>query len=200
MIRAFIGLEVPDDVTRILVGAQAGLSIGRHVPPENLHLTLAFLGQQRAPMLEDVHDALQGITADAISVRLSGLGVFGGLAPRTLFAEVAPDPALTSLRKKVNRAVSQSGIHMPHERFHPHITLARFGQGLCGPDALELQAFISRRMAQVRGQFIAPAFQMFESRLGGEGASYEVLASYPLRAPLGLHASASNPSVAGSNS
>ena len=179
MIRAFFGIPIPSDVTRMLTGVQAGLDIGRIVPPENFHLTLAFLGEHPKPVLEDVHTLLDEYRFDPIDLAIQGLGVFGGEKPRTLFAEVLTSQPLNSVRKRVRSAAREAGIELAHEQFRPHVTLARFGNGLVGPDALDLQAFISARMGRTHATFQATGFALFESRLGASAPHYEVLAEYP---------------------
>ena len=178
MIRAFVGIPVPADITRMLTGVQVGLEHGRLVPPENFHITLAFLGEHPEPVIEDVHTLLDRIHPEEIDLQIEGLGVFGGEKPRLLFAEVVPNKALSNLRKRVRTAAREAGIELEHGRYHPHVTLARFGSGLVGGDMLDLQRFLSARMARTKGAFIAKGFSLFESRLGSEAPHYSVLAEY----------------------
>ena len=145
MIRAFVGIGVPEPLAATLTAAQAGLEVGNPVPAENFHLTLAFLGEQREPVVDEMADALSGIAADTFDVVIAGLGTFGA-APRILFAEVAVSPPLSALRKRVRRAAAECGIDLPSERFRPHVTLARMGRGLVGEDAARLHHHIARRM------------------------------------------------------
>lgn len=180
MIRAFVGLAIPESLGPALLAAQAGLPVGRAVPPEALHLTLAFLGTRQAPVLEDLHYALEEIDAPPVSLRLEGLGTFGGDRPHTLYAAVAPDAELTLLRKRVAQAARSVGIDMPRERFVPHITLARLPRDLCREDYERLHRALATRVALKAGPAAVPAFTLFRSHLGSEGASYEVLADYPL--------------------
>ena len=178
MMRAFVGILIPPEITRMLTGVQVGLKHGRLVPPENFHITLAFLGEQPEPVIEDVHTLLDGIHPEEIELNIEGLGVFGGEKPRLLFAEIVPNKALSALRKRVRTAAREAGIELEHSRYHPHVTLARFGSGLVGPDVIDLQQFISARMARTKGAFTAQGFSLFESRLGSEAPHYSVLAEY----------------------
>ncbi len=181
MIRAFVGIPLPEPVADALEAAQAGIPAGRVVPHENFHVTLAFLGEQPRPVLEDVHDALAALRVPGFSLRIEGLGMFGGARPRVLFAEVAAGPGLAQLRRKVLRAVHEAGIELPRERFHPHVTLARFGgDGLRGDDAVEMQAFVARRVGLRTGPFAVERFVLYRSHLGRAGPVYEALAEYPL--------------------
>ena len=180
MIRAFVGIPLPEEAADALEAAQAGIPAGRVVPHDNFHLTLAFLGEQPRPVLEDAHDALGGVRTPGFSLRIDGLGMFGGARPRVLFAQVAAEPGLAQLHRKVLRAVREAGIELPRERFHPHVTLARFGDGLRGEDAAEMQAFVARRIGVRAGPFAVESFVLYRSHLGRAGVIYEALAEYPL--------------------
>lgn len=178
MIRAFVGIPIPEDLTRMLTGVQAGLDFGRIVPPQNFHITLAYLGEHPEPVIEDVHTLLVNTTPEPMDLDLQGLGVFGGEKPRSLFAEVVPNKPLSTLRKRVRTAAREAGVELGHEHYHPHVTLARFGSGLVGPEVLDLQAFISARMGRTKGSFTADSYTLFESRLGSEAPHYQPLAEY----------------------
>ena len=180
MIRAFVGLALPEDIARALVAAQAGLPVGRPVETENLHLTLAFLGEQPRPVLEDLHHALEDIDAAPVSLEIAGLGIFGGERPRSLHAAVVQDPALSRLRSRVQAAAREAGIALPRERFVPHVTLARFARPPTGEDLAALQGFVGRRLGLRAGPAQIGEFVLFRSTLHPAGAVYDPLATYPL--------------------
>ena len=182
MIRAFVGIPVPPEVRSALVGAKVGLGVGRLVPEENFHLTLAFLGDHPEPTIEDVHDGLSVIQAAPVEIKSVGLGTFGEARPRALFADVEANPPLRALRKKVRQAVRDHGIELSAERFHPHITLARFGSGLLGEDAAAVGEFMARNAHRAEADFLAESFCLYRSHLGKHGPIYDVLAEYPLSA------------------
>jgi 2'-5' RNA ligase len=180
MIRAFAGIALPGPVAGALAAAQAGLPCGRPVPPENFHITVAFLGEHPEPLVEDIHLALDGIRAPAFALTLSGAGLFGGDRLRVLYAEVRPEPALNRLREKVLQAARGAGLRLPRERYSPHVTLARFNAGLRGEPAQEMQDFAARRMSVTAGPFEVGEFLLYRSTLGRNGPVYQELAAYPL--------------------
>lgn len=180
MIRAFVGIALPERVTAALQAQQAGLPVGRAVPPENFHITLAFLGEKPTPVIEDVHYALDGLDAPVFALTFEGIGLFGGERPRSVHAEVRPEPALSHLRARVLEAARGAGIALPRERFHPHVTLARLPANLLPDDAARLRAHVGARAGFLCGPFPVQSFTLFRSRLGRSGAAYEVLAEYLL--------------------
>jgi 2'-5' RNA ligase len=180
MIRAFVAITPPEAAAAALVAAQAGVPAGRLVEAENLHLTLAFLGERAGPVLEDVHYALDAIRSPAFALRLAGLGLLDEGRRGVVFAEVAPEPALTRLRDKVVQAARGAGIALERGRFRPHVTLARIGAPPTPEEAARLRAFVARASALGAAPFDVASFALMRSRLGRSGASYETLARYPL--------------------
>ena len=78
---------------------------------ENLHLTIAFLGDQSEARLEDLHVELENRSLNGVPVEFDGLGAFGGGKPRLVFAAVTPHPALLSLRRTVLGCARRAGPH-----------------------------------------------------------------------------------------
>ena len=184
MIRAFVALPLPDDVRQRLNLLQFLLPLPRRVPPENLHLTLAFLGEQPTDLLEDAHHALEAIRAAPFALTLSGVGSFGGAEPRTVFAGVAPAPALEHLQRKVATALRRAGIALEKRRFTPHVTLARLNpERLSSLDRMRLSDALAANAGFAAGPFEVASFALYRSHLGGEAAHYEELARYPLHGP-----------------
>jgi RNA 2',3'-cyclic 3'-phosphodiesterase len=179
MIRSFVGIAIPEDVAGALQAQQAGLPVGRAVPPENFHITLAFLGEHPMPVVEDVHFALQAISAPAFPVKLDGIGLVGDRS-RTVQALARPEPRLTHLRARVLDAARGAGLPLGRSRFQPHVTLARIPNGIAGEDIVRLEAFVGQRTGFALAPFPVGAFALYRSRLGRSGATYEEMAAYPL--------------------
>jgi RNA 2',3'-cyclic 3'-phosphodiesterase len=185
MIRAFVALPLAEAAVDALVAQQAGLPAGRAVPPENLHITLAFLGEHPMPVIEDVHYALAPLAGPEFAYALAGVGLLGDRPPRVVHAAVRPEPALKHLRDRVLEAARGTGLSLPRERFVPHVTLARLPQSLGAEDLERLRRWVVGRIGFAAGPFRAERFALFRSHLGRSGAVYEEMASYPLALPAG---------------
>lgn len=178
--RSFAGLPLPDAALDTLERVQEGLTVGRHVAAENMHLTLAFLDDQPETVLQGLHQALSEISAPPLQLSFQGLDTFGGKRPRVLAAEVQKTPELAQLRDRVRSACRSAGIDLPRERFRPHVTLARFPRHLEAGQVEKIAQFLAGA-AGFRLECEAERFTLFRSTLAPEGARYDVLAEYPLK-------------------
>jgi RNA 2',3'-cyclic 3'-phosphodiesterase len=178
MIRAFAALALPEPVRFDLALVQQGLPVPRPVPVENMHLTLAFLGEVPSSVLADVDAALGAVRAEPFPLTIAGLDLFGGAKARMVYAGVAASPALVHLQAKVETAARSAGVSLPARRFMPHVTLARLPERLENRERLERA--IAMRMGYAGPTFEVEAFHLYRSHLGRGGSVYEELATYPL--------------------
>lgn len=126
MKRLFIALPVPQP-TAIQIAhwqQQNSPAFAKPMPPENLHLTLAFLAQQDAAMEQLIGESLSRVQGRQWIQRLDQTGSFkkpqiGYLAP----SSVAPE--LLALAHQIQHHMGQLGIRLPSHDFHPHVTLFR---------------------------------------------------------------------------
>jgi 2'-5' RNA ligase len=183
--RLFIGIGVPDPAAGALARVQADLRVGRHVDPETFHLTLAFLGDQSVATAEAVHAELLRIDLPEFEMRIRGLDVVGARDPRLVYAGVEKTTELTALREKVRGAARAAEVELPRERFRPHVTLARFKESLPRHKLDKLGAFLEQHGDLSLPPLPVEQFTFFRSHLSQGGATYEVLADYPLRAAEG---------------
>ncbi|KAB8062844.1 MULTISPECIES: RNA 2',3'-cyclic phosphodiesterase [Janthinobacterium] len=116
----------PDDATRAALAAWQTQLQGQPVRPEKLHLTLAFLGQRPASDLPALLAILAQMPARAMPLLFDHASHFTKLA--LAWAALAqPSPALLDLRAACMRALAQQALapRFEHDRFTPHVTLAR---------------------------------------------------------------------------
>ena len=179
MIRAFLGIDLPQAVRGALQIQQFLLPLPRKVEPENLHLTLVFLGECPEPVLDAAHDGFEALRDRGFSLQLQGLGLFGKDKPHTAWAGVAPSPELLHLQAKVETIARRVGCPIDTRKFVPHVTLGRFP-----PPNLADTARLERAVAMGAGFRTEPwevtELTLWRSHLTGKGPHYEALVRYPL--------------------
>lgn len=92
---------------------------GRFTHGENLHLTLAFVGETER--VDAARAALHRVEADRFPLTLDGSGQFGAI----WWVGVKDNPALTNVAKQVQNQLRSAGFVLEDHPFVPHITLAR---------------------------------------------------------------------------
>lgn len=177
--RLFAAIPLPEAVRDRMVVLAHMLPLPRRVAAEDLHLTLAFLGEVPDAVAQEAHYAFEAVSAPAFDLTIRGAGVFGGDKPRAIYAGVLPEPALDRLQAKVESAARRAGAEVERRRFVPHVTLARVKPWLL--DVPRLERAIVDVAGFTEGPFRVDRFALFESFLGEGGAHYEELASYPLK-------------------
>jgi 2'-5' RNA ligase len=176
--RLFVALPLPDDLRARLAGMAGGVPNARWVAPENLHLTLRFIGEADGAQARDVDAALTRISVPAFSLSLAGVDHFGaGEKVRSLWAGVDESAELSRLHGKIEHALQQAGLPPEGRKFKAHVTLARFKRN---PGA-KLYTFLAHH-ALFRGTpFAVREFVLYSSFLSHNGAIYSPEASYALR-------------------
>ena len=121
--RLFLAIPFPEAVLDILRDAQDQLRRqgvrGNFSRLENLHLTLAFLGETDREM--EIRRVLDAADAAVFSMNIGGWGRFGDL----IWAGVRPCPPLEALAGQLQEDLRASGFALEKRPFRPHITLAR---------------------------------------------------------------------------
>ncbi len=138
--RVFFGIPADAPARRRLAAVQGELAktaAGRYIPPENLHLTLRFIGETRS--LGELSAALEracvGFAPFAVSIR--GLGRFDRQGRSLVFAKVQDaERKLDFLHESLESALGDVGFGRESRAFKPHITLGREVE-LSAPPALE---------------------------------------------------------------
>lgn len=185
MIRAFVALPLPPETVDALARVQSLAPLGRPVPEENMHLTLAFLGDIPPDAVDDLAEALAAIDPPPrLKLRLDGLAFFGGQPPGALAATVRPDPLLEALHGAVLRAARAAGLTVKRQRFRPHVTLLRLPRLLLPEEEAALARFMGKQAGAFAAEFTVEEFILYRSILRREGARHEELAVFPLPAPV----------------
>ena len=176
--RLFVALDLPESIRTELAGLGLNAARGiRPVSPDQMHITLHFLGDIDAGQ---VQQALGAVGCAPLRVSLNGVGRFrlnGGRA--VLWAGVQATDELLELHAACERALRAIGYRPERRRYMPHVTLARLQPFA---DKSVLDAFLSASEDRNFGSFVAERFVLYNSVNKEDGARYEVVASWPLRA------------------
>ena len=175
--RLFVGIPLPEDVRARLGELKGGLLGARWVRPENLHLSLRFIGEVPGGDEADIDEALATIEAPGFPLALSELGFFDRRRRvHAVWAGIGMSEPMVRLRAKVEQALVRLGHEPEHRKFKPHVTIAR----LKGGAATEAGLYLESHAGFAAGPFTVDTFTLYESHLGHGGAHYEALAEYPL--------------------
>lgn len=121
--RLFVSAELSDEMKNSVIQTmhemkKAGVK-GSYVPKQNLHLTLAFIGE--VDSAADVKEALKAVSFKPFRLAFTDLGNFGDL----VWVGVKGNQGLSSAAKSVREALDKAGIDYDRKKFAPHITLIR---------------------------------------------------------------------------
>lgn len=177
MPRLFVGLELPEAIAASLSALRGGLPGARWAQPSDYHLTLSFIGDVDRRMAREIENDLADIDHEAFAISLTGLGVFGGDKPHTIFASIAPCRALLDLHTETERCLRRLGIKPDGRKFTPHVSLAR----LRSASVLDVADYLAANAYFPQVRFRAERFALFSARETFGGGPYLVEAAYPLR-------------------
>lgn len=125
--RLFVAIRLSEDIQKSITASmhelkKAGVT-GSYVPGQNLHLTLAFIGEVDSAIA--VREALEMAAYKPFKLSLDEFGSFQD----TLYAGVRGSQGLSNAAKAVRIALAARGIHYDEKKFVPHITLVRRASG-----------------------------------------------------------------------
>src|SRR5713226_2994122 len=183
--RLFVALEIPSTVRENLADLLRFLRAvspqTRWVRPENLHVTLKFIGEVPEAKFAAIRNALAGARSDQpVTLDFRGLGFFPNEKhPRVFWAGIEASSNLKDLAADIDRATEKLGIPREQRPFSPHLTLARFEPP--GPPE-KLRSAIQENAAREFGSLHTSRIHLIESKLKPSGAEYTTLESFAFAA------------------
>ena len=131
--RAFIAIDLPESVKSFLSEAQEALkSYGfgvKWVQPQNIHLTLKFLGDTATADTDKIAEAmtLAAMNCPIVSLTAKGIGVFPNVRrPRVIWAGLnGRVQTLANLQQTLNAHLANLGFATDTRAFKSHLTLGR---------------------------------------------------------------------------
>lgn len=172
--RLFVAVELSAELRHVLAQLEETLeSCGslRFVKPDNVHLTLKFLGEVRDEKLQQVKEALATVKMSEVKLSTTKIGLFSGV----FWLGVKLNSELAQLQQAVQRAVLPFALRDPRS-YKPHLTIARFLSLTLDERAIVTGVLKAKK---IDVSWKVDSFTLYRSTLTPEGPVYEVLARFP---------------------
>jgi len=172
--RCFISLDVSEEAKKEIARIEKEIQKSfpdlkaRFVGPENMHLTLKFLGEISDEQVGKVKKALKKVKFEKFKARLNSLGVFTPSFIKIIWIDLEPKGRLLELHQQIDSLLHEEGIKKD-KGFETHITLARVKSVRDG-EAL-IRALRETKIKPV--EFAVSGFSLRKSTLTPQGPIYE---------------------------
>ena len=181
-IRSFIAFDIENDAILQEIGAiqeqlkELNLDL-KFVLPQNIHVTLRFLGNIRLDMADKVYDLMRSVDFLPFHIQLCGLGVFPSLNyPRVVWIAIAQgSEQLKNIFNQLEPRIRSLGFQSDSYGFSPHLTIARVRSGR---NKQQLAEFVKGKMQHELGTFQVSCLRLKKSQLSPRGPIYSTLKEY----------------------
>jgi len=180
-VRSFIAIPLESEQKQRLAQLQRQLREEfpalKPAAPDNLHLTLQFLGERTQDELAEIGQIMLSVAKkkNYFNVKLEGLGAFPNpRRPRVLWIGLTPPNKLIELNTFLSDKLAQHGILPERQPFRPHLTLGRFKDHQA--KAISLCPFLTQECGTMR----IDSMVLYGSHLTAKGAIHTPLATVEL--------------------
>lgn len=176
--RLFVALALPAPVRATLESQAQPLPGVTWTRPEQLHVTLRFLGDVPAAQIEPLVARLATVRVAPFVLPVEGVGAFPpNRPPHVLWIGTGSGhPRLFQLRQRVDDALLAAGLQLDLRTFHPHVTLARVTEDA----AAAAQHWLHTHRDFAAPPFRVEAFDLYASTLHSAGAVHTLKQRFPL--------------------
>jgi 2'-5' RNA ligase len=183
--RVFIAIELDRGIRQRLCSLQESLGIAgngvRWLTPEQMHLTLKFLGEAPDEDIAGVCDALREIAEETppFNFEVAGAGCFPKSGPvRIVWAGInEPTGRLAVCQQLYEDVFAGLGFKQEHRAFAPHLTIGRVRESALSP---RLREAVTRHGDFRCGRQVVEEMVLYQSVLKREGAEYVSVCRCPL--------------------
>jgi RNA 2',3'-cyclic 3'-phosphodiesterase len=166
--RLFVAIDLPEATAQLLDDLNPKLAGVRWTPRQQLHLTLAFLGQVAGPNERLLKERLAAVEFHPFFLPIVGTGTFPPKGPpKILWIGVGRGhPHLFQIHKRVQEAILGAGLEPDLRSWHPHVTLAR-----CHDASRQALKTFLRETAELDAALIrVDEFHLYSSKLLPSGS------------------------------
>ncbi len=181
-VRGFLAFEIGDLAVRKRLTEMQKLALQtgadlKLVEPENIHMTIRFLGDLTLSMADKIHIEMQKTQFKPFPVQFMGLGVFPSLSyPRVLWAGIAQGAEqLQNIFNQIEPRLLNLGFAPERNGFSPHLTIARVRSARNKP---QLADFVTNNAKCDFGSVEADCLRLKRSELTPKGPIYTTLKEY----------------------
>ncbi len=114
-----------DEIYGIIQSLEGQALKGNFTRRENLHLTLAFLGETAKERLPLAVEAMENISSPGFALQMKGLGSFKRPGGDIYWLGIAASPGLLNLQRELKIKLLKAGFPLEKGDFKPHLTLGR---------------------------------------------------------------------------
>ena len=177
MPRLFIAVDLPAEIKNNLESMSYGIPGAKWIDPQQIHLTVRFIGEVDGTTFLDIKTALEQVSLEPFSMALKGVGHFPPRGkPRVLWVGIEQSEPLQSLKSRIDRILATVGLQPEGRKFSPHITLAR----LKNSPIDKVADFLAGNGLFSQEPFEIKDFKLYSSTLTPKGAIHKVEKVYPL--------------------
>ncbi len=190
MLRSFIAVKIPKEIQGAVARSIAPLQMSlpnplvRWVAPENVHLTLKFLGDISTANLERLALALKLETRnhEIFTIPVGGLGAFPTTRKaRVLWIGLEVSAELQALMRGVEAVSASLGYAAEDRPFSPHLTIGRVGPKVSTTDLHRICTALEGMNVGALGIVRVDAIHIYKSDLLPGGSVYTALYTLPMK-------------------
>jgi len=187
--RVFIAIDIDEQIRKALGGLQNELrskvdikkSDVKWVNPDNIHLTLKFLGEIKDIQTVDVCNITKEVASrhESFELALETVGHFGGRSARVLWVGTGQNSDnLLQLQSDLEEQLASAGWPRETRKFSGHLTLCRVRNSKAG---VKLAQVTEEYKDFKLGTIAADSVLVYQSQLTPKGPIYTVLGNYKLQ-------------------
>lgn len=151
----------------------------RHNTPDQLHITLKFLGDTTWEQTPEVGAAIDDVLKShvPIGIQLQGVGAFPRRQrPRVIWAGVETEANLKQIANQLNEHMAELGFPLEERDFHPHLTLAY----VKGRLPIGAEEWFETYQETDFGTYQVNDVKLYQSELTPSGPIYTMISHHPL--------------------